>query len=56
MAQRPHMISVADEIKELYPLPACRAYLRDRNGYITSREIRTLRNELPEYELTFKTQ
>ncbi len=34
-----------------YPLPTCRGYLRDRNGYITSREIRTLRNELPEYEL-----
>jgi hypothetical protein len=35
-----------------YPLPVCRGYLRDRNGrYVTSREIRTLRNTLAENEL-----
>jgi hypothetical protein len=44
-------LRAADETKELHPLPACRAYLRDATGYITSREIRTLRTELPEYEL-----
>jgi hypothetical protein len=32
-------------------IPACRGYLRDASGYITSREIRTHRIELPEYEL-----
>jgi hypothetical protein len=32
MAQRLDDLRAADEIKELYPLPACRAYLRDRNG------------------------
>jgi hypothetical protein len=44
-------LRAADETKELHPLPARRAYLRDATGYITSREIRTLRTELPEYEL-----
>jgi hypothetical protein len=36
---------------ELYPLPACRVYLRDGTGHITSYEKRTLTNEFPEYEI-----
>jgi hypothetical protein len=36
---------------EFYPLPTCRGYLCDASGHITSREIRTLRTELPEYKL-----
>jgi hypothetical protein len=44
-------LRAADKATDFYPLPACQAYLRDRTGYITSREIRTLRTELPEYEL-----
>jgi hypothetical protein len=40
----------AGQTTEFYPLPACRGYLRDGTGYIISREIRTLRTELPEYE------
>jgi hypothetical protein len=36
---------------EFYLLPACRGHVRDATGYSTSREIRTLRTELPEYEL-----
>jgi hypothetical protein len=36
---------------ELHLLPACRGYLRTAAGYITSREKRTLRKEIPEYEL-----
>jgi hypothetical protein len=34
-----------------YPLPACRAYLCDGIGHITSCEKRTFRNEFPEYEI-----
>jgi hypothetical protein len=42
----------AGKTTAFYPLPTCWGYLRDRNGrYITSREIRTLRNALPENEL-----
>jgi hypothetical protein len=45
-------LRTAGQTKELFPLlPACRGYLRDGTGYITSREIRTLRTELTEYEL-----
>jgi hypothetical protein len=32
-------------------IPACRGYLRDASDHIISREMRTLRTELPEYEL-----
>jgi hypothetical protein len=55
---RPEQLSVladhratAGQTTEFYPLPACRGYLRDGTGFITSREIRTLRTELTEYEL-----
>jgi hypothetical protein len=44
-------LRAAGQTTEFYPLPACRGYLRDGTGYITSREIRTLRTELTEYEL-----
>jgi hypothetical protein len=45
-------LRAARKTTAFYPLPACRGYLRDRNGrHITSREIRTLRNALPEKEL-----
>jgi hypothetical protein len=51
MAQRPHLISVqltksksSTHFQHVEPIFVT-------NGYITSREIRTLRNELPEYEL-----
>jgi hypothetical protein len=44
-------LHAARKTPEFYPLPACRGYLCDASGYITSREIRTLRTELPEYEL-----
>jgi hypothetical protein len=40
----------AGQSTEFYPLPACRDYLCDAIGYITSREIFTLRPELPGYE------
>jgi hypothetical protein len=36
---------------EFYPLPACRAYLMDDKGYITSKEKQTLMTEFSEYEL-----
>jgi hypothetical protein len=41
----------AGQPTEFYPLPACRGYLCDSTGYITSKEKRTLRTELPEYKL-----
>jgi hypothetical protein len=45
-------LRAAGKTTAFYSLPACRGYLRDRNGrHITSREIRTLRAEFPEYEL-----
>jgi hypothetical protein len=44
-------LRAARKTTEFYPLPACRGYLCDASGYITSREIRTLRTELPKYEL-----
>jgi hypothetical protein len=44
-------LRAARKTPEFYPLPACRGYLCDASGHITSREIRTLRTELPEYEL-----
>ena len=34
---------------EFYPLSACRAYLCDRTGYITSKEKRTITTELADY-------
>jgi hypothetical protein len=36
---------------ELYPLPACRAYLCDNIGYITSKEKRLIATELADYAL-----
>jgi hypothetical protein len=44
-------LRAAGQPTEFYPLPACRAYLRDGIGHITSCEKRTLRNEFSEYEL-----
>jgi hypothetical protein len=44
-------LHAARQNPEFYPLPACRGYLCDASGYIISREIRTLRTELLEYEL-----
>jgi hypothetical protein len=44
-------LRAADKPTELYPLPACRVYLRDGTGHITSNEKRTLANEFPEYEM-----
>ena len=44
-------LHAAGKPTEFYPLPACRGYLRDATGHITSREIPTLRTELPEFEL-----
>jgi hypothetical protein len=44
-------LRAADQPTEFYPLPACRAYLRDGIGHITSCEKRTLRNEFTEYEI-----
>jgi hypothetical protein len=44
-------IRAADKPTKLYPLPACRACLRDGTGHITSNEKRTLKNEFPEYEI-----
>jgi hypothetical protein len=41
---------------EFYPLPACRAYLRDDTGYITSCEKRTLGNEFSEYKIRANLQ
>jgi hypothetical protein len=35
----------AGEITEFYPIPACRSYLCDSTGYLTSSEIYTLRTE-----------
>jgi hypothetical protein len=40
-------LRVADQSTEFYPLPACRAYLRDGTGHITSCEKRTFTNEFP---------
>jgi hypothetical protein len=40
-------LCAAGQPTEFYPLPACRAYLRDATGYITSREIRTLTSGVP---------
>jgi hypothetical protein len=37
-------LCAAGQPAEFYPLPACRAYLRDGIGHITSCEKRTLRN------------
>jgi hypothetical protein len=54
---RPEQLNVQaalDELREggqpteFYPLPACRGYLGDSTGYITTKEKRTLRTELPE--------
>jgi hypothetical protein len=42
-------LRAADKPTELYPLPACRASLRDGTGHITSNEKRTLKNEFPEF-------
>jgi hypothetical protein len=44
-------LRAAGQTTEFYAPTACRCYLRDGNGYITSREIRTLRTKLAEYEL-----
>ena len=44
-------LRAADKPTKLYPLPVCRAYLRDGTGHITSNEKRTLTNEFPEYEI-----
>jgi hypothetical protein len=44
-------LCVARQPTQFYPLPACRGYLRDATGFITSREKRTLRTECPKYEL-----
>jgi hypothetical protein len=43
--------AAASKTTEFHPLSKCRGYLRDATGYITSREISTLRTELSEYEL-----
>jgi hypothetical protein len=40
---------------EFYPLPACEPISADATGYITV-EIRTLRTELPEYELSIPSK
>jgi hypothetical protein len=44
-------LRAAGQPTEVYPLPACSAYLRDGMGHITSCEKRTLRNEFSEYEI-----
>ena len=44
-------LRAAGQPTEFYPLPACRAYLCDATGYLTSKEQRTLQTELPEYNL-----
>jgi hypothetical protein len=44
-------LRAADQPTEFYPLPACRDYLRDGTGQITSCEKRTLTNEFSEYEI-----
>jgi hypothetical protein len=41
----------ADTKTAFYPIPACRGYLCDSTGFITSHETRTLRTELTEHEL-----
>jgi hypothetical protein len=43
--------SVLPGSTEFYPLHACRGYLRDGTGHVTSREQLTLRTELPVYEV-----
>jgi hypothetical protein len=40
----------AGQPTELYPLPTC-VYLRDATRYLSSNEQRTLRTEVPGYEL-----
>jgi hypothetical protein len=40
----------AGKPRTIYPQPACRAYLRDNIGYITSKEKRSISTELAEYE------
>jgi hypothetical protein len=46
------LMKQGEKLGQFYPLAACRGYLRDGNGgYVTSREIRTLRTALPENEL-----
>ena len=47
-------LRAAKKTKEFYPLPTFRGYLRDASGHLTSRELRTLRTELSEYERTSK--
>jgi hypothetical protein len=46
-------LRAAGQPTEFYPLPACRASLRDGIGigHITSCEKRALRHEFPEYEI-----
>jgi hypothetical protein len=44
-------LRAAGQPTEFYPLHACRGYLCDTTGYITSKEQRTLLTELPEYNL-----
>jgi hypothetical protein len=41
----------AEKPMELYPLPACRAYLCDNTGYITSKEKHSIATELADYAL-----
>jgi hypothetical protein len=42
-------LRAADQPTEFYPLIACRVYLRDGTGHITSCENPALTNEFPEY-------
>jgi hypothetical protein len=44
-------LRAADQPTGFYSLPACRVYLRDVTGHITSCEKRTLTNKFPEYEI-----
>ena len=44
-------LRAAGQPTEFYPLPACRGYLRDATGHLTSKEERTLRTKLPVYNL-----
>jgi hypothetical protein len=44
-------VCTADKTAEFFPSPACRVYLRDGSGYITSQETRTLTNKFLGYEI-----
>jgi hypothetical protein len=43
-------LRAADQPDAFYPLPACRAYLRDSAGLIPGREKTHATNEFPKYE------